>query len=184
MNKRTFLIPSLLVAGFAPPASVAAAEETASAVSADALATRELDRGAVLFRQDRPVLLAGHSSHRSHSSHSSHRSSSSSGGYYPPAPVYSPPRLPAPAPSPPVQRAKPRTFGQPLNLLGGEVDAFTEVVRQVQRGLKAFGYFEGQVTGTLGADTKAALTRLQTDYDLKVTGTITPEVLDALRFSP
>lgn len=52
---------------------------------------------------------------------------------------------------------------------------------QVQKALLAFGYFNGEITGTVGPQTRDALTRLQTDYKLKATGTITPETLDALR---
>lgn len=185
MTKRTFLIPSLLLAGFAAPAEAAPAAPTSDAISeGDKVA--ELERGASLFRQDHPVRFARHSSHRSHSSHSSHRSSSSSGGYYPPATVYRPPPAPTPAPPPlpSFQQPKARTFGQPLNLSGPSIDQFANVVKQVQLALKAFGYFEGATNGTLGPDTKVAITRLQGDYNLKVTGTITPELLAALKIEP
>lgn len=186
MIKRTFLIPSLLLAGFSAPAEATPTEAANDVVSEAGDADADIDRGASLFRQDRPVQFAGHSSHRSHSSHSSHRSSSSSGGYYPPATVYSPRPAPTPTPSPTpsYQRPKARTFGQPLNLLGSGGDQFSNVVKQVQLGLKAFGYFEGVANGTLGPDTRLAITKLQGDYNLKVTGTITPELLAALRIEP
>ncbi len=45
----------------------------------------------------------------------------------------------------------------------------------------AFGYYSGPVNGIVGAETRDALTRLQTDYGLKATGTITPQTLNALR---
>jgi peptidoglycan hydrolase-like protein with peptidoglycan-binding domain len=45
----------------------------------------------------------------------------------------------------------------------------------------AYGYYEGTIDGTVGPKMKDALRRFQTDFNLKVTGTITPEVLDALK---
>ena len=65
--------------------------------------------------------------------------------------------------------------------LPGNSDKFKEIATQVQKALLAFGYFSGPITGTVGPKTKEALSRMQEDYKLKVTGTITPEVLTALR---
>ncbi|WP_246679039.1 peptidoglycan-binding domain-containing protein [Mesorhizobium sp. B1-1-3] len=45
----------------------------------------------------------------------------------------------------------------------------------------AFGYYNGKLDGIFRPEMRASLTKLQTDYGLKVTGTITPETLDALR---
>jgi peptidoglycan hydrolase-like protein with peptidoglycan-binding domain len=45
----------------------------------------------------------------------------------------------------------------------------------------AYGYYEGTIDGTVGPKMKHALGRFQADFNLKVTGTITPEVLDALK---
>ncbi len=185
MKNKRFIIPSLLLAGFSAPT----AAETADDLAASGIdAKDQLESGANLFRQTGSVLLAGHGSHRSHSSHSSHsshRSSSGGGGYYPPATVYTP--APLPAPPPPSQRTqRPSTFGQPLNLRSTApvvVDQFIETVRRVQRGLKAFGYYQGDDDGSVGPETRSALSRLQTDYGLKVTGTITPEVLSALNIT-
>jgi peptidoglycan hydrolase-like protein with peptidoglycan-binding domain len=47
----------------------------------------------------------------------------------------------------------------------------------------AYGYYSGDIDGLLGPTMKTGLQRLQGDYGLKVTGTITPETLDALRIS-
>ncbi|OYR16807.1 putative peptidoglycan binding domain protein [Brucella rhizosphaerae] len=47
----------------------------------------------------------------------------------------------------------------------------------------AYGYYSGQIDGVLGSTSKAGLQRLQADYGLKVTGTVTPETLDALKIS-
>ncbi|MCM2453664.1 peptidoglycan-binding protein [Agrobacterium vitis] len=49
---------------------------------------------------------------------------------------------------------------------------------QVQSSLTAYGYYTGLIDGKVGPSCKTALTAMQTDYRLKVTGTITPEVLD------
>lgn len=54
---------------------------------------------------------------------------------------------------------------------------------EVQLALTALGYYNGTIGGVIGAGSKAALSRFQADYSLKVTGTITPEVLDALNIS-
>ncbi len=45
----------------------------------------------------------------------------------------------------------------------------------------AFGFFKGEINGVVDGGTREALTKLQSDYRLKATGTITPETLDALR---
>lgn len=65
--------------------------------------------------------------------------------------------------------------------LPGNTDKFTDIVKQVQRAMLAFGYFNGEISGVVDGRTREALTRLQADYRLKATGTITPETLDALR---
>jgi peptidoglycan hydrolase-like protein with peptidoglycan-binding domain len=54
-------------------------------------------------------------------------------------------------------------------------------VRRVQLGPLAYGYYDGAIDGAVGPKMKDALRRFQTDFNLKVTGTITPEVLDALK---
>lgn len=54
---------------------------------------------------------------------------------------------------------------------------------QVQSALTAYGYYNGLIDGTVGPTCKTALMAMQSDYKLKVTGTITPEVLDALNIA-
>lgn len=174
VSNRKFLIPTLLVAGFSPPSG--AQVLTATRATVEIRGDKASIAAISLFRQERPIQLAGHSSHRSHSSHSSHRSSSG-GGYYTPAPLYSP--LPPPA-RPSVRAPRSLGFlGVPDAIIPVE-DGFTAIVKKVQTGLKAFGYYTGELDGQIGTETKLALSRMQTDYKLKVTGTITPEVLDAL----
>jgi hypothetical protein len=163
MRVRRFLIASLATAGIMPiPASeqrvlVQSVSHDGSADSIEAAIGR--------FAAQHHFQLAQHRSHSSHSSHRSHRSSSRS---TPPTSVL--PSSPAVAPN--------RLFG------GSEEDPFKEIVRKVQRALIAYGYYNGIDDGIVGKNTRAALVRFQTDYNLKVTGTVTPEVLNAFGISP
>jgi His-Xaa-Ser repeat protein HxsA len=180
VSSRKFLIPTLLVAGFSTPS---VAQEFLSTQTTLESKDEKTQQAAVsLFRQESRILLAGHSSHRSHSSHSSHRSSSG-GGYYSPAPLYSPPP-PPPPPLPARSRFQvPNTFLSTPSVSEPDAGPFIAIVKKVQLGLKSFGYYQGAIDGDVGSDTRAALTKLQNDYNLKVTGTITPEVLKALSVS-
>ncbi|WP_409566640.1 peptidoglycan-binding domain-containing protein [Rhizobium leguminosarum] len=49
----------------------------------------------------------------------------------------------------------------------------------MQSGLPAYGYYAGSLTGVVDEDTRAALSQMQKDNKLKVTGTVTTEVLNA-----
>lgn len=180
-----------LAPGFAKAALPVAAEDTVGQTP-----QTQFD----VFRLDHVYDLArhrSHSSHRSHRSHSSHRSSSG-GGYAlpratPPAtydqnPVYSSPGSAQPAP----------LLGRPLTgsgesqgtayapsqpsatVLPGNTNKFQEIVRQVQTALYTYGYYGGAIDGLVGPKTRDAISKMQADYSLKVTGTITPEVLNAL----
>jgi len=51
---------------------------------------------------------------------------------------------------------------------------------RVQTELFFLGYFTGDVDGMVGPETRAAIAKLQSDRKLKVTGSITPEVLNVL----
>lgn len=55
-----------------------------------------------------------------------------------------------------------------------------EAVRSAQVILKTAGYYSGEATGELSADTKAALRRYQIRNQLEPTGELTPETLAAL----
>ena len=77
-------------------------------------------------------------------------------------------------------RARPNSFFSTPSLAPLAEDGFVAIVRRVQTGLKAFGYYAGAIDGQVGAETRAALMKMQSDYSLKETGTITPEVLRAL----
>ena len=65
--------------------------------------------------------------------------------------------------------------------LPGNSGIFRDIVMKVQTGLYVYGYYSGAIDGLVGGQTRTALTKMQSDYGLKVTGTVTPEVLDALR---
>lgn len=66
-------------------------------------------------------------------------------------------------------------------MLPGTADKFKNIVRQVQTALYVFGYYTGTIDGLVGPQTKIAISTMQEQYGLPVTGTITPDVLDALQ---
>lgn len=183
MRKRRFAIPSLAIAGLSLPVS-----SPAPASSGDDF-SRQPESPATLyeaFRQDHQYTLAGHRSHSSHRSHGSHRSSSGGGGAYRPS---SPPPPPPPPPprrdlynSTPPASVLPKESTSPKTLPGNSAK-FTEVVMRVQLGLKAYGYYSGAIDGIVGPATRTALMGFQKDFSLPVTGTVTPEVLDALQIT-
>lgn len=195
MKSRLFMIPSLLVAGFLP--SKSDAMPIGEVVSKKDPQTSVLER----LRLKHMFTLAGHrshSSHRSHRSHSSHRSSSGGGytyrrsvpAYSPPSTVYTTPSTVYTAPAgsfatqPTVSAtpAYPSTSGPatatPLKTLPGNTAKFKRIVMQVQTALTAYGYYDGLIDGQVGPACRKALVAMQTDYNLKVTGTITPDVLN------
>ena len=189
MKTGRFLIPSLLMAGIAPAPPMHAATHGAAASGGDG----DGDDDAIVqrFALEHRFLLAAHRSHSSHASHGSHRSGSSG---TPRTPVYTPPppRAPkvTPAPSrnerstPPssVLPSSPATAPNSLYTPPAD-DAIKGIVRRVQIGLQAYGYYNGTIDGVVGQETRAALTRFQTDYNFKITGTVTPEVLDAFKIT-
>ncbi|UWQ19278.1 His-Xaa-Ser repeat protein HxsA [Jannaschia sp. M317] len=183
MNKK-YLIPSLLAAGFTSSGAHAA-------LPVDPMVTDDAKTSLfALFRQQHTYTLAGHRSHSSHGSHSSHRSSSG-GGYSAPraAPAITP-RSAAPAPlyTPPTNRnttstppasVLPSPSASAPRVLPGNSGSFQKIAMQVQAALQAYGYYNGAIDGIIGDGSKSALSRFQSDFSLAVTGTITPEVLDA-----
>lgn len=169
--RKKFLITSLLAAGI--PTTVADAAIDPQAGWQD----RQTPTIFSIFRQTHTYTLAGHTSHRSHSSHSSHRSSS--GGYRapsPPTPLYMPPS----SNSTPPSSILPSPPANALRTLPGNTAAFTRIAMEVQAALTAYGYYSGPIDGVIGSASRAALSKFQADYSLNVTGTITPEVLDAM----
>lgn len=55
-----------------------------------------------------------------------------------------------------------------------------EVIANVQTALQDAGYYYGQITGSLGVDTRAALANFQRDYGLPITGAIDEATVEAL----
>ncbi|MGX5799629.1 His-Xaa-Ser repeat protein HxsA [Bradyrhizobium sp. Arg314] len=177
MKRRFFAIPSLLAAGFLP--ANAQALPTKPTLDGDVGKTKSLFD---IFKLDHLYTLAGHSSHSSHSSHASHRSSTGGYSYIPPAssepaPLYSAPSAPAPTYQAPAVTPAPA----PLKTLPGNAYKFREIVQEVQTAMLAFGYYSGEIDGQMNSELRSGLQRMQSDYGLKVTGTITPETLNALR---
>jgi His-Xaa-Ser repeat protein HxsA len=97
--------------------------------------------------------------------------------------VYTPPPTPAPAPvDTGTLRATPPTTAAPKPL-SGRSELFNSIVRRVQLGLLAYGYYDGPINGVVGPQMRKALKQFQTAFHMSATGTITPEVLDALKVS-
>ena len=187
MRVRRFLIASLATAGIMP---IPASEQRALAQSVSHDGSADSVEAAVeRFAAEHYFQLAQHRSHASHSSHRSHRSSSSSSSRTRSYPTVTP--RPAPAPpsrnsrsTPPSSVLPSSPATAPNRLLGTRVeDPFKETIRKVQRGLIAYGYYNGTPDGIVGKHTRAALVRFQTDYKLNVTGTVSPEVLSAFGIS-
>lgn len=174
MSKK-FLIPSLLAAGF-PSGATEASVPNFTRNESDQMPMFDV------FRQTHQYTLAGHSSHASHGSHSSHRSSSSGGYTAPrvakPTPLYAPQTNRNTTSTPPTS-ILPSPPAAAAKVLPGNSATFKRVAILVQTALNAYGYYNGAIDGIIGAGSKSALSRFQADYSLKVTGTITPEVLDA-----
>jgi His-Xaa-Ser repeat protein HxsA len=162
--KLRYLIPSLMAAGFIPAKAVAVAVPARDQDNPNNSSLFDV------FKQAHIYTLAGHSSHVSHASHASHSSSAGGGIYIAPQPrtLYTPPpslyTVPTPAPLIPL---KPTT------------DTAKMIVLKVQNALRLFGY-DVPLDGQVGPATRTALLSFQTDWNLKTTGTITPQVLDAL----
>ncbi|MCB2052323.1 MAG: His-Xaa-Ser repeat protein HxsA [Novosphingobium sp.] len=183
------MIASLATAGVLP---IPASEQRALAQSVSHDGSADSPEAAIeRFAAQHYFQLAQHRSHASHSSHSSHRSSSSGSSRTRSYPTVTPPPPPPPAPrarntrsTPPSSVLPSSPAVAPNSLFGGSVeDPFTETIKKVQRALIAYGYYNGIDDGIVGKNTRSALVRFQTDYNLKVTGTVTPEVLNAFGIS-
>ena len=174
MRLRRFLIPSLAAVGLLP--------QPAAAIPTDDFAASDTGKTSLFqaFKLRHVYLLAGHRSHSSHASHSSHRSSSGGSVYRAPvytAPLYTPPASDSTAPA----TILPSSPDAALKTLPGNSDKFVEIAKQVQLALYSWGYYSGVIDGVVGPETRTAISTMQADWNLKVTGTITPEVLNALK---
>lgn len=74
--------------------------------------------------------------------------------------------------------------GGVLVMLHWAFSAFDPLTIQVQTALRAYGYYGGPIDGIIGPQSREALTWLQRDYGLTVTGGITQEVLDVVGIVP
>lgn len=167
---KKFAIPTLLAAGFA----------TTGDARIHPITGLEPDSKNTIFGNlglTHTYTLAGHRSHSSHGSHASHRSSSTGGYTAPKKSTSRNKRSTTPA------SILPSTQSRAAKSLGGNTEKFKEIARKVQLALTSYGYYNGAIDGVVGKGSKAALSRFQSDYSLKVTGTITPQVLDAFGIS-
>ena len=167
MKKRKFALGSLTAAGMIVPGAAAF-----SPSSNELPDTQDGDIALYdVFTLPHEYTLAQHRSHRSHSSHRSSSSGSSR-----------PRSTPAPAPrsnSTPPSSVLPSNSTAP-KVLPGNTAKFKRIVTQVQSGLFSYGYYTGTIDCLMGPETKAAISKFQSDFSINVTGTITPEVLNAL----
>lgn len=101
--------------------------------------------------------------------------------YNSPTPLYTPPTPPRvdsnSTPPSSILPESPATAPVPLP---GNSDKFYQIAFKVQLALSLYGYYTGKVDGVIGPQTIAALSKFQSEWGLTVTGTITPEVLDAM----
>ncbi|MEA5155546.1 peptidoglycan-binding protein [Raineyella sp.] len=89
-----------------------------------------------------------------------------------------PSATPSPEPSPTTASPSPRPTAGPVILHRGDTGA---QVRDLQARLKQIGWFSGEVTGTYGDATVAAVTGFQTKRGLPATGAVDRATLDRLR---
>ena len=174
MKKKNFVIGSLAIAGLSATPVIAAPTRVESEN-----AIKNSTGLFTIFSAQKELKTAQHRSHQSHSSHSSHRSSSGGNRSYPSAiPTPTPRRSDSTSPS----SILPRNSYSNQGALSA-TEQFVARAKRVQQGLTAYGYYSGEIDGKVGPATKAALSKFQKDFSLPITGTITPEVLDAFGIS-
>lgn len=74
--------------------------------------------------------------------------------------------------------------GAALVFVHWALSAFDPLTMQVQTSLRAYGYYSGPIDGIIGSMSRDALARFQHDHRMPITGTITPEVLEAAGIVP
>ncbi len=89
-----------------------------------------------------------------------------------PAPVAPAPAAPAPAPT---AQAAPTAPAAAIAALPDESQMTAADRRRVQTALARLGYYDGQVDGVFGPDTRAAIRRYQHELHLEMTGRLTAE---------
>lgn len=187
MRRRHFVIPSLMAAGLpAENIDIIVTGEDATNATGDVSMIE-------LLRLEHEYNVAAHRSHSSHGSHRSHRSSSgghgshqshrsSAGGSVVPQPQQSAPSRESES-TPPSSILPRSPSTAPQKILPGNSGKFISLVRQLQTTLYAKGYYTGAIDGIFGPQTRAAISKFQKDYGLKITGSLTPETLDALQIT-
>ncbi len=80
-------------------------------------------------------------------------------------------------------RAQSAASNQDPPSAGYSTSVSAATVRAVQLALQKAGYYVGRTDGEFTGDTRAALNKFESDNALPQTGTITPEVLEALGLS-
>ena len=128
---------------------------------------------------------AKHGSHRSHGSHGSHRSSSGGGGYTPPPSTPTPSRTPSPTPSraPSAAPSTSPSTTAPSTVPSPTTQDLSAMTIRVQAALMRQGYFNGDIDGILGPQTRSALTAYQKAQGLKETGRMDIDTLTRLGIS-
>ena len=133
------------------------------------------------FDYDLGYTLAAHGSHASHGSHGSHGSHqshsntghSSHGSHS----SSSQPTVPKANNSTPPSSILPQT---PLELKGS-MSVFQKLTLRVQAVLFAYGYYNGALDGIIGNNTKTAIINYQKNNGLKITGTLSDELIKSLQ---
>jgi His-Xaa-Ser repeat protein HxsA len=80
----------------------------------------------------------------------------------------------------PLLPRPPAATNQTPKTLTGRSTLFKTIVMHVQVALMGQGLFDGPIDGSVGPKTRAALRVFQESHGLTVTGSITPQTLDAL----
>jgi len=124
-----------------------------------------------------------YAAHRSHASHGSHRSGSGGSRAPTPRPTPSPqqtaPTPPAYVPSPQVQPNQGTTTGTVTAPKPSQQQTSMMVVR-VQAALMRLGFYQGDIDGSLGPNTRAAIRAYQTKQGIKQTGRMDLDTLTRL----
>ena len=173
---KSFIIPSLLLAGFSDT-DLNTKKENLKEVEPTAKKYWNL------MERKLPITLAGHKSHGSHSSHASHRSSSGGSITVPITPKY----VPKPKVKKPTYVApKVNNSTSPESVLPkvkGNSAQFKRITTRVQMYLYAFGFYNGALTGVADMTTKAAIVKFQKSRNLKITGKIDNSLLKVMNVS-
>jgi len=161
---KSFLIPSLIAAGFTTNGEDTSVERNNTTNFVDDYEVEES-----ILNLQLPFILAGHRSHSSHSSHSSHRSSSGGSIYVPKS--YTAPRNNSTSPGTILPKIKPNT------------QEYSALLLEMQTCLNVFNYYTGPLDGMLNSKTVQAISKAQKQNDMPVTGKLDMEFIKRCRYS-